>query len=82
MAYKTMINQLQKKSSFNFVKYVKKHTFYQKLTFFTQISKCSPDTILHHPDSELADQIHLEMTKNIPCSPHFHLSWQFCRTKC
>ena len=19
--------------------------------------------------------------KNIPCSPHFHLSWQFCRTK-
>ena len=64
MAYKIMINQLQMKSSFNFVKYVKKKRFfYQKLTFFTQISKCSTDTILHHPDSELAGQIHLETTK-------------------
>ena len=62
-----MINQLQKKkkkSSFNIVKYVKKKKiFYQKLTFFTQISKCSTDTILHHPDSELPGQIHLETTK-------------------
>ena len=58
-----MINQLQKETSFNFVKYVKKKIFYQKLTFFTQISKCSTDTILHHPDSELVGQIHLETTK-------------------
>ena len=33
------------------------------MTFFTQISKCSTDTILHHPDSELAGQIHLGRTK-------------------
>ena len=59
-----MINQLQKKSTSTLLKYVKKKKiFYQKLTFFTQISKCSTDTILHHPDSELAGQIHLETTK-------------------
>ena len=64
MAYKIMINQLQKKSSFNFVKYVKKKDFFTKnWLFFTRISKCSTDTILHHPDSELAGQIHLETTK-------------------
>ena len=59
-----MINQLQKEIQLQFVKYVKKKKiFYQKLTFFTQISNCSTDTILHHPDSELAGQIHLETTK-------------------
>ena len=60
---KSWSTNYKKKSSFNFVKYVKKKIFYQKLTFFTQISKCSTDTILHHPDSELAGQIHLETTK-------------------
>ena len=79
---KSWSTNYKKKSSFNFVKYVKKKKkiFHQKLTFFTQISKCSTDTILHHPDSELAGQIQLKNDKNIPCSPHFHLSWQFCRT--
>ena len=61
MTYKIMINQLQKEIQLQL--YVKKKIFYQKLTFFTQISKCSKDTILHHPDSELAGQIHLETTK-------------------
>ena len=30
------------------------------MTSFTQIWKCSTDTIMHHPDSESAGQIHLE----------------------
>ena len=62
MTYKIMINQLQKEIQLNMFK-KKKNIFYQNLTFFTQISKGSTDTILHHPDSELAGQIHLEMTK-------------------
>ena len=63
MAYKIMINQLQKEIQLQLCKICKKKKiFYQKMTFFTQISKCSTDTILHHPDSELAGQIHLETT--------------------
>ena len=63
MTYKIMINQLQKEIQLQLCLICKKKIFYQKLTFFTQISKCSTDTILHHPDSELAGQIHLETTK-------------------
>ena len=62
---KSWSTNYKKKSSFNFVKYVKKKKrfFYQKMTFFTQISKCSTYTILHHPDLELAGQIHFETTE-------------------
>ena len=63
MTYKIMINQLQKEIQLQLCWICKKKIFYQKLTFFTQLSKCSTDTILHHPDSELAGQIHLETTK-------------------
>ena len=68
MTYKIIINQLQKEIQLQRClickkKKKKKKDFLPKIDFiFTQISKCSTDTILHHPDSELAGQIHLKTT--------------------
>ena len=64
MTYKIIINQLQKEIQLQLCLICKKKKdILPKIDFFfTQISKCSTDTILLHPDSELAGQIHLETT--------------------
>ena len=77
---KSWSTSYKKKSSFNFVKFVKKKIFYQNLTFFHPNLKmlnrydfASSRFGISGPNTSRND-------KNIPCSPHFHLSWQFCRT--
>ena len=81
MTYKIIINQLQKEIQLQLCLICKKKKiFYQKLTFFHPNLKmlnrydfASSRFAISRPNTSRND-------KNIPCSPHFHLSWQFCRT--